>query len=126
MPLSRLSVGSADLRPVFGHKRADCRVAVHCLQHLQPRAVQAHDWQVVIKGSEPPFVVVVLIGDEIGDMPDQETECLSGEAERFMSGNRWFHDRRDLFERRSLHDGPGFSQGLKGREPLFVKREAFP
>jgi hypothetical protein len=116
MPLPRLSVGSADLRPVFGHKRADCRVAVHCLQHLQPRAVQAHDRQVVIKGSEPPFVVVVLIGDEIGDAPGQEAERFSGEAEWFVSSDSWFHNRRNLFKRRSLHGGLGFSQHLKRRK----------
>ena len=32
----------------------------------------------------------------------------------------------NLCERRSLHDGPGFSQGLTNREGYLVKREAFP
>jgi hypothetical protein len=41
----------------------------------------------------------VLIGDEIGDVPGQETEGLSDEAERFVSGDSWFHDRRDLLAR---------------------------
>jgi len=37
----------------------------------------------------------VLIDDKIGDVPGQETARLSCEAERFMSGDSWFHDRRD-------------------------------
>jgi hypothetical protein len=41
----------------------------------------------------------MLIGDEIGDVPGQETERLSGEIERFVNGDSWFHDRRDLLTR---------------------------
>jgi hypothetical protein len=41
----------------------------------------------------------VLIGDEIGDVPGQESERLSGEAERFVSGDGWLHDRCDLLAR---------------------------
>jgi hypothetical protein len=43
-------------------------------------------------------------------VPGQETERLSGEAERFVRGDSWFHDRRNLLMRRSLHGGLGFSQ----------------
>ena len=41
----------------------------------------------------------VLIGDEIGDAPRQEVERLSGEAERFVNGDSWLHDRPDLLSR---------------------------
>ncbi len=121
MPLSRLSVRPADLRPVLFHQSANGRVTVHRLEHLQARAIQPHDRQVVIEGREPPFVFTVLIGDEIGDVPGQETECLSGEVERLVGGDSWFHDRCcNLFERRSLHERPGFSQGLTGGEAPLV------
>ncbi len=60
MPLSRLSVRPADLRPVLFHQSANGRVTVHRLEHLQARAIQPHDRQVVIEGREPPFVFTVL------------------------------------------------------------------
>ncbi len=63
---------------------------------------------------------MVPIGDKIGDMPGQTIERFSGQAERFVSGDSWFHD--DLFERRSLHEGPGFLQGMKRCGSSFVKR----
>ena len=91
MPLSRLSIRPADLRAVLFHQCANGRVAVHRLEHLQARTIQTHDWKVVIEGGEPPFVFVVLVRDEIGDMPGQETERLFGEAERLMRGDSWFH-----------------------------------
>ena len=62
----------------------------------------------------------MLIGDEIGDAPRQEAERLSGEAEWFVSGDSWFHNRSDSFTHRSLHGRPGFSQGLNGSETLLV------
>jgi hypothetical protein len=34
----------------------------------------------------------VLVGDEVGDVPGQEAESLSGEVEWFVSGDSWFHD----------------------------------
>jgi hypothetical protein len=52
-----------------------------------------------------------LVGDEIGDVPGQSAECLSGEAERFVRGDSWFHGEHNSVKRRSLHDGLGFSQG---------------
>jgi hypothetical protein len=42
---------------------------------------------------------VRLIGDEIGDVPGQEIERLSGKAERLVNGDSWLHDRRDLLTR---------------------------
>jgi hypothetical protein len=42
---------------------------------------------------------VRLIGDEIGNVPGQEIERLSGKAERLMNGDSWLHNRRDVLTR---------------------------
>src|SRR4029079_13563771 len=65
MPMSRLSVRSADFCSIPFDQRADSRVAVHCLEHLQAGAVQANDGKVVIERRKPPFVGMMLIGDQI-------------------------------------------------------------
>lgn len=60
----------------------------------------------------------MLVRDEIGDVPGQAIECFSSKAEGFVSGDSWFHDRRDLLERRSLH---GWSDSRKASRD--VKRD---
>ena len=36
-------------------------------------------------------VFIMLVGDEVGNVPREEREGLSGEAAWFVNGNRWFH-----------------------------------
>src|SRR4026207_946858 len=111
MPLPWLTVRPTDFVLVLFHERPDRRVAVHRPDGCQPDAIQTHDWQIVIERGKPPFVFVVLIGDEIGNAPCEEVERLPGETEWFVSGDRWFHGEHRTIERRSLHDGLGCSQG---------------
>ncbi len=91
MPLSRLSVRSADLRSVFFHQCADRDVAVHRLEHFQAGAVEPHERQVVIERGEPPLVFVVLVGDQVGNVPGQEPEGFSREVARLVNGDGWLH-----------------------------------
>jgi hypothetical protein len=46
-------------------------------------------------------------------VPGQAITRFPGKVERFVGGDSWFHDRCDLVERRSLHDGQVFSQGAE-------------
>jgi hypothetical protein len=93
VPLAWLAIWPADLRSVLFHQCTHGCVAVHCLQHVKTGAIQSYDGQVVIKGGEPPFVVVVLIGDEVGDAPCQEAERIPGKTKWLVSSDSWFHDR---------------------------------
>ncbi len=66
-------------------------MAVHGLEHVQARPVQPDEWEVVIKRGEPPFVGVMLIGHQIRNVPGEEVERLSGQAQRFSDGGSWLH-----------------------------------
>jgi hypothetical protein len=63
MPVSRLSVRSADFSPIPFHQGADGGVTVHGLEHLQASAVYSHDGKIVIEWRKPPFVGMMLIGN---------------------------------------------------------------
>lgn len=116
VPLSRLSVRSANAGAIFLKQCSDGDVAVHGIQHFNAGPVQSNQRQVIVERGKPPFVFVVLISDKIGDVPGQERACLSCQCERFMDSDSWFHDEGSNVERRSLHDGLGFSQGPVRRE----------
>ena len=91
MPLARLPIRSTDARAVFFQKGADSRMAVHGLEHFQAGSIDSHERKIVVERGEPPFIFVVLVGDEIGDMPSQKRERFSGETARFVKDDGWFH-----------------------------------
>src|SRR4030095_5867598 len=95
MPLPRLPVGAAHLRPIPLNQRADGRVAVHRLKHLKPGTVQPHNRQIIVEGRKPPFVGMVLIGDQVGDVPSQELESFSREMTGFVNSNSGLHVNRE-------------------------------
>lgn len=91
MPPAWLSVRSTHARAIFFEQGADSRVTVHCFQHFKTDAIDSHDREVVVERGEPPFVFVMLVGDEIGDMPGEEREGLSCEAARLVNSDGWLH-----------------------------------
>ena len=94
VPLSRLPVRSTNAGPIFSTSAltAVWLLFIAC-QHLKAGPVQSlFDGKVIIEG-EPPFVFVVLIGDEIGDVPGQDDERLSGTEWTSCAAHSWFHDQ---------------------------------
>ena len=86
-------------------------MAVHSLEHLQAGSVQSHNRKVVIERGKPPFVGMMLVGDQIRNMPGQEIEGVSCEVTRFVNSNSRLLGSI-LRERRSLHEGCSSLQEL--------------
>ena len=86
-------------------------MAIHSLEHLQAGSVQSHNRKVVIERGKPPFVGMMLVGDQIRNMPGQEIEGVSCEVTRFVNSNSRLHGSI-LCERRSLHEGCSSLQEL--------------
>lgn len=86
-------------------------MAIHSLEHLQAGSVQSHNRKVVIERGKPPFVGMMLVGDQIRNMPGQEIEGVSCEVTRFVNSNSRLHGSI-LRERRSLHEGCSSLQEL--------------
>src|SRR5262249_29291445 len=85
----------ADFRSVPFNQRANGRVAVHRLEHIQAGPVQPHDREIVVEGGKPPLVRMMFIGDQVGDVPGKEIKGLSREMTRFMNSNSRLHVSRE-------------------------------
>ena len=96
MPGSRLPVRPADLRAILRNERPDRCMAVHCLEQVQAGAVQPDERKVIIKRSQPPFVWLVLIGDEIRNVPGKEAQNLTSQAPGVMVSDSGFHGEQCL------------------------------
>src|SRR5215813_9486986 len=55
---------------------------------------------------------MMLIGDQIGNMPGQKIEGISREMSRFVKHNSGFHGNRFDCKRRRLHEGSSSLQAL--------------
>src|SRR5690242_11998740 len=91
VPLSRLAVRSADFCSVLFQQSANGGMTIHRLEHLQAGAVQSHNRKVVVERSKPPFIRMMLVGDQIGNMPGQEIEGVSRKKTRLVNSNSRFH-----------------------------------
>ena len=91
VPGSRLPVRPTDLCAILFNERTDSRMAIHCLEHIQADAVQPDERQVVIERGKPPFVRVMVIGDEVGNVPGKKAQGLSSQAPGSMDSGRGFH-----------------------------------
>jgi hypothetical protein len=96
MPLPRLPVRPANFRSIPFNQGADGRVAVHGLEHFETRAIDSNDRKSVVERRKPPFVGVVLVGDQIGDVPSQETEGFSGEMTGFVKSSSRLHSKSSV------------------------------
>ena len=67
-------------------------MAVHRSKEIQAYAIEADERQVVIEGSEPPFARMMLICDEVGNVPREEIQSLSNQDQRFTDCGKGFHD----------------------------------
>lgn len=86
-----MPVRPTDLRAILFNERADSCMAVHCLEHIQTGSVQPDERQVVIERGKPPFIWLMVIGDEVGNVPGKEAQGLSGQAPGFMKGGSGSH-----------------------------------
>src|SRR5918994_1706871 len=91
MPLSRLPVWAANSGPVPVDQGADGRVAVHGLEHLETSAVHPHNGEIVVERGKPPFIGMVLIGNQIGNVPGEEVVSFSCQMARFVYSDGRLH-----------------------------------
>jgi hypothetical protein len=77
VPSARLAVGPADPVTVFLEERADRDMSVHRLEHLHAGVIETDQRDSIVERGEPIFVLCVLIGNEIGDVPCKEEERVS-------------------------------------------------
>jgi hypothetical protein len=67
-------------------------VAVHGLEHLETSAVHPYNREIVVERGKPPFIRMVLIGNQIGNVPGQEVKSFSCQIARFVNSNSRLHD----------------------------------
>jgi len=66
-------------------------MAVHGLEHFKAGLIESNERKIIVEGGKPPLVFVMLVGDEVWDVPGKECERLSGEAAWFVKYDGWFH-----------------------------------
>ncbi len=66
------TVRVADFCAVLFEQCLDRDVSVHDSQHFRTVTVEANQRHIIVERGKPVFVVLVLVGNQIGDTPDQE------------------------------------------------------
>ena len=110
MPFARLAVRAAYFRSIFLKEGSHRNVAVHRSQHFDTRLVEPNKRIGVVERSEPPFVIVMLIGDEIRNPPGPKSENLFGQADRLLHCGGWLHGGDKVVKKSTVHDGPRLLQ----------------
>src|SRR5687768_9518828 len=98
-------------------------MAVHGLEHLETGTVQSHNRKIVVEGSKPPFIGMMLIRDQVRNVPGQEIEGISRQMARLMDSNSRLHRGGGRWYWRSLQERTALVQECSRRCGVRVGKE---